>query len=77
VKFDGPALLKAIDRSEPLRRELERRAPEAMKTMGVFRKRMGDKCNYVRASLQVIWCQEVIHGSGDIQPHLRAAGYPS
>lgn len=71
-----PSLLRAIDSNEGLRLYLEARAPEAMKALKVFRKRMGDKCNYVKATLQVIWMQEVSRGSGDIEQHLRAAGYP-
>ena len=71
-----PSFLRAIDGNEGLRVYLEGRATDAMKTMTVFRNRMGDSCTYVRVSLQAIWMQEVLHGTGDIEPHLRAAGYP-
>jgi hypothetical protein len=76
-RLDVPSLLRAIDGSEGLRRYLETRDPEAMKLVAVFRKRMGDRCNYVKAALERIWYQEVTRGSGDIEPHLRAANYPS
>lgn len=74
--FVVPHLLRAIDSNEGLRLYLEKRAPDAMDIVRVFRKRMGDSCTYVRVALQAIWTQEVTRGSGDIEHHLRAAGYP-
>lgn len=75
MKLDVPSFLQAVDRNEGLRLYLEKRSPDAMRMVKTFRKRMGDDCNYVRAAVKAIWYQEVTRGSGDIEPHLRSAGY--
>jgi len=54
---------------------LEARYPEAMRTAYAFRKRVGDNCNYVRASLQVVWWGEWEQNREQFAQHLRAAGY--